>query len=283
MTAKKQAQTVVHGTRGIHGAYKATFCLEPIVRRLTERHWEGIELLPPEGPFIVVSNHISDVDPLAIGYFLGSNGYEIRFLAKQELFRIPLVGSLMRAWRMLPVQRGSQEAGDALATARQALQEGDVVGVYTEGTLTRSPSFWPMTGKTGAARLALDTKVPVYPIVQWGPQYIMERYCGGLHFGGKPPLYAKVLPPVEIADLLESDSDDREAVDEVNRRIQAALLQGVANLRGEKPPTEPWDMKAHAGPDKESIKNLSKWRRQLAKASGRRDILALDLDVTRSN
>lgn len=269
-----------HGTRGIHGAYKATFCLSPIVGALVERHWSGIELLPREGPFIVVPNHISDVDPLAIGYFLGSNGYEVRFLAKQELFKIPVVAQLMRAWRMLPVQRGAKDAVDALAAAKQALQEGDVVGIYTEGTITRNPGFWPMTGKTGAARLALDTKVPVYPIAQWGPQYLMERYLGGLHFGGKPPLYAKVLPPVDLSDLT-GDSSDHEAVNEGTRRIQAALLAGVANLRGEVPPTEPWDLRKYAGPGKKQVKSLSKWRKQLAKATGQRDILPLDLDSER--
>lgn len=265
----------------MHGVYKATYCLgAPIVGALVERHWAGIELLPAEGPFIVVPNHLSDFDPLAIGYFLGANGYEVRFLAKQELFKIPVVGWLMKSWGMLPVHRGSKDAVDALAAAREALQNGDVVGVYTEGTLTRNPGFWPMKGKTGAARLALDTKVPVFPIAQWGPQYVMERYASSLSFKGKPPLYAKVLEPVDLSDLT-GDSSDHQAVHEATERIQAALIAGVASLRGEVPPAQPWDMKEAHGPGKKRLKELSKWRRQLAKAAKKRDILALDLDVDR--
>ena len=271
--AKNPTQVRTH--RGnLHGMYWLGYrILTPVVHLLSRPRWDGLENLPSTGPFILAPNHMSNFDPVSMGYFLGDNGFEVRFLAKHSLFKVPVVGPFLRWWGMIPVLRGSDQAGDALKYAHEALVKGDVVGIYFEGTLTRDPGFWPMKGKTGLARLALDTRVPVVPVVQWGAQDIMDRYVGLSFNRRRPGLFVRVLPPIDYSDI-EGDSSNHEGVRELTARLQRALGEGSEALRGEAGPREPWDQKLEGGPSKDELTSLSKWRRSLARASRRQDILA---------
>lgn len=214
---------------------------------------------------------MSNFDPVSMGFFMAAHGYEIRFLAKAELFKVPVIGPFMKWWGMVPVVRQSSHATDSLVHARQALSNGDPVGIYFEGTLTRDPAFWAMKGKTGTARLALDTSVPIVPVVQWGAQDVMDRYSPKVRFR-KTDMYICVLPALDLSDI-NADSSDHEAVREVTDRLQAALETGLATLRNQIAPKKPWDPKAKNGPSKGELKNLAAWRIHLAKAAGVQDIL----------
>lgn len=267
---------------GIRGIYRFGFgFFRPIMAALTRHHWRGVENLPLEGGFILAPNHMSNFDPVQMGYFIAAQGYETRFLAKASLFSVPVVGPFMKKWGMIPVLRASKEATDSLIHARTALEAGDVVGIYFEGTLTRDPSYWPMKGKTGAARLALDTGVPIVPVVQWGPQDVMERYSPGIRMK-KTDVYVKILPPLDLSDIHATSSKDHEAVREVTRRLQDALEEGSALLRGEIPPKAPWDRAGEGDVEKKTLKSFSKWRRKLAKANKSQDVLAAHPDVDRT-
>lgn len=266
---------------GVHGIYRFGFAFfRPIMAMMIRRHWRGMENLPTEGGFILAPNHMSNFDPVQMGYFVAAQGYETRFLAKASLFSVPVVGPFMKKWGMIPVLRASKEATDSLVHARDALTSGDVVGIYFEGTLTRDPAYWPMKGKTGVSRLALDTGVPILPVVQWGPQDVMERYSPALR-GKKTDIYVRVLPPLDLSDLAGATSDDHEAVREVTRRLQVALEEGSSLLRGELPPRTPWDRNLERDVDKKTLKSFARWRRQLAKANHKQDILAAAPDVDR--
>ena len=257
----------------VRGMYHfAYFFFKAAVDTLSVTHWDGVENLPEDGAFIVAPNHMSNFDPVSMGYFLADNGYQVRYLAKDSLFRTPVVGKFFRWWGMIPVVRESVQATDALIHAREALDEGGVVGIYFEGTLTRDPAFWPMKGKTGLARLALDTRVPVVPIVQWGAQDVMDRYVGLSWPWPRKKLLIQVLPPIDYSDI-EGDSTNREGVRELTARLQAALENGSQALRGQLQPEEPWNMKEHDGPSKEQLATFSRWRRSLARANRRQDIL----------
>ncbi len=257
----------------IRGMYRFGYELGKVGINLVSRpQWGGLQNLPESGPFIVAPNHISNVDPPLMGYFLADNGIEIRFLAKESLFRVPVVGPFLRWWGMIPVVRDSAEAGDSLKYARAALDEGDVVGIYFEGTLTRDPAFWPMKGKTGLARLALDTRVPVVPIIQWGAQDVMDRYAPFIPKLHRPKLLINVLPPIDYSDI-EGDSSNWEGVRELTRRLQNALEEGAATMRAEEAPATPWNMRAEDGPAKPQLKKLSRWRRNLAKVNRVQDVL----------
>lgn len=270
-----------HGGRKITGVYKFLYnTFGYTYPWFSRQHWDGIENLPTEGGFVLAPNHMSNFDPVNIGYFMVVNGYETRFLAKDSLFRVPVAGWLFKKWKFVPVLRGSDHAEDALVHARAALDEGDVLGIYVEGTFTRDPAFWPMKAKTGTARLVLDAKVPLIPVVQWGPQDILDRYSKRLCLFRKTDVYVRVLPPIDVSDLGDVDSTDHDAVREVTARLQQAMTQGMEELRGELAPAEPWNM-SDLGPTKDSLKNLAKWRRVLAKASRRQDILPADPSVER--
>ncbi len=260
----------------VKGMYKVAYtALIPIMGLLAKTRWEGVENLPREGAFILAPNHMSNFDPVTMGFFMADCGYQVRFLAKDSLFRVPIVGPFMRWWGMIPVVRESKEATDSLIHAREALANGDIIGIYFEGTLTRDPGFWPMKGKTGLARLALDVRVPIIPVAQWGAQDVMDRYAGLKVFGRRPVLTVRVLPELDYSDI-PGGSENREGVRELTQRLQGRLGDGVAELRGEIPPAIPWNMREHGGPGKSEFTKFSKWRRKLAKANRRQDILPAD-------
>ena len=281
MRRSKGKQT--HSGKHVRGIYRFIYTVfGPGLRVLLNPEWKGIENLPTEGGFVLAPNHVSNFDPVNMGYFMAAQGYETRFLAKESLFTVPGMGSFMKRWGMIPVLRGTGAATNALIHAEESLRSGDVVGIYFEGTLTKDPSFWPMKGKTGTARLVLDTKVPLVPVVQWGPQTILDRYSAVFRIFRHTRAYVRVLEPIDYSDLADSDSSNWEAVQELTQRLQDALETGLGNLRGEIPPDEVWDPD-ELGPDKEALKNLAKWRSNLAKSSKRKEILPAKPSVTREN
>lgn len=215
--------------------------LNAVLEPLTRRDWRGQDRLPERGGVVVVANHISNVDPLALGQFLAYSGRWPRFMAKQSLFSLPLVGRLLRGAGQIPVDRASGRARSSLAAATSALAQGRAVVVYPEGTITRDPDLWPMRGRTGAARLALASGCPVVPVGQWGAEQIMYGPRVGVpHLFGRPTLRLLVGPPVDLDDLRAQPvtaATLREATD----RIMAAITALVAELRGGTPPAVPFD------------------------------------------
>jgi 1-acyl-sn-glycerol-3-phosphate acyltransferase len=130
---------------------------------------EGDEHLPLHGPVIVVANHISEYDSVVVGLALDGLGRRPRFLGKKELFDKPVLGSMLRNIKQIPVDR----AGDRNATLPMALErldEGEAVVLFPEGTI--STSFVPAEPKHGAARLALASGAPVIPVGTWGGQRV---------------------------------------------------------------------------------------------------------------
>lgn len=258
-------------SKSVKGLYRVLLgIVAPVMRGWTNMHVTGLENLPRDGGFLVTPNHISNFDPLCIAYFLVSHGYPVRFMAKSELFKVPVLGSVLRGLQMVSVDRKSLHPDGALAPARMALNNGECVAIYVEGTLTRDPQYWPMRAKTGAARLALDTGVPVIPIAQWGAQEVMPRYAKMLSLRPRRDIRISVLPAVDLSDLQgPTGSDDHQAVDEATHRIQRAITAGVEELRGEPAPEEPWDPDRMSGPDKKTLGRFSKWRRSLTRGSAR--------------
>ena len=119
-------------------------------------------------------NHISHFDPLVLGFYIWECRRIPRLLGKASVFKLPIVGRILSSAGQIPVYRESTEAADAFRAAVAAVEQGECVGVYAEGTITRDPDLWPMTGKTGAARIALMTGCPVIPIANWGAQEVIR-------------------------------------------------------------------------------------------------------------
>jgi 1-acyl-sn-glycerol-3-phosphate acyltransferase len=226
--------------------------LNAIVRPLTRRDWRAQDKVPQTGGVIFVVNHISNADPLALGQFLAFSGRWPRFLAKASLFRVPVVGRVLRACGQIPVQRQSARSADALLAAVEAVHQGRAVVIYPEGTITRDPDLWPMAGKTGAARIALRTGCPVVPIGQWGAQELM--YGPQLHFPKLLPrktLRMLVGDPVDLDDLRDQPVTT-DTLDTATDRIMDAITDLVAELRQEQPPAERFVPPPASAPDQPS-------------------------------
>lgn len=224
------------------------FCvvvIKPPVLALTRRRFAGQDSIPATGPVILAVNHISYVDPFPLALFVYDGGRVPRFLVKAEVFRLPLAGRILRGTKQIPVERGTATAGDALGAAAEALRRGECVVIYPEGTVTRDPAYWPMLGRTGVARLALETGAPVLPVAQWGAQHILGR-SRRLRLLPRRTITIRTGRPVglRVPPGQVSLPDLREITGTVLREI--TLL--VADIRGETPPARPFDPRPPAIP-----------------------------------
>lgn len=225
--------------------------VRPLMMAMTRPDWHGTEHLPTGRGYLVASNHMTNVDPLTFAHFLWDNGVAPKILAKASLFKVPVVGPVLRATGQIPVYRNTAAAGESLHAAVEAVGGGDVVAVFPEGTLTRDPDLWPMVGKTGVARLALTTRAPVVPVAQWGPQNLLGRYAKLLKPIPRKTVTIVAGPPVVLDDLYDRPQDAatlREATERVMDAI-TALLEGV---RGETAPAERFDMRRSAASRQQS-------------------------------
>jgi 1-acyl-sn-glycerol-3-phosphate acyltransferase len=219
--------------------------LRPAMQLLTRHVWSGAEHLPSSGGFVVCVNHISYSDPIAFAHFLYDNGHPPYFLAKDALFRIPVVGRVIRGAGQIPVVRGTTDAAKAFAAAVDAVNEGKCVAVYPEGTITKDPGLWPMTGKTGAARIALATTCPVIPVAQWGPQELLPPKSKRPKVWPRKTMQVVAGPPVDLDDL-RGRPIDAELLQVATARIIAAVTALLTELRpGETPPATTYDGRKH--------------------------------------
>lgn len=204
--------------------------------------------LPETGPFILAPNHYSEIDPLAMGAAVWHLGRVPRFMAKASLFKIPVVGWLLKASGQIPVEREGSSRGSSsanpLGAANQLIEREAGVIVYPEGTLTRDPDLWPMRGKSGAIRLALESGIPLIPVAHWGTQKIMPRYGKGIHPFPRKTIEVKVGTPLDLSRFAGKPVDHR-LVNEATRLLMDAITELLAELRGETPPAERWDPSKH--------------------------------------
>ncbi|MDQ3990818.1 MAG: 1-acyl-sn-glycerol-3-phosphate acyltransferase [Actinomycetota bacterium] len=194
--------------------------------------FEGLEHLPREGPVLVAANHISYLDPIAHAYFVRKAHRWPRFLAKVELYRNPVVGTVLRGARQIPVRRGSGDIAPVENGVR-ALRAGEVVVVYPEGTVTGHADHSPMSGRTGIARLALATGVPVVPVAVWGTQHVWQRDGVRIPRFGRP-LWLKAGAPLDVS-VSEGRRDDPAVLRQVTDQVMAELSVLVEDLRARYP------------------------------------------------
>lgn len=221
--------------------------LRPALMAMTRRDWRGQENLPRTGGCVVVTNHVSHFDPFAFAHFVNDSGRSPRFLAKASVFDIPVFGAIVRNAGQIPVFRESTDAAGAFRSAVAAVEAGECVVIYPEATLTRDPGLWPMAGKTGAARVALTTGCPVIPTAQWGPQELLAPYSKVPHLLPRKVMHVWAGPPVDLDDLRDGEPTVpvlREGTD----RITAAVTGLLAQIRGEQPPSQRYDMRDHDVP-----------------------------------
>jgi 1-acyl-sn-glycerol-3-phosphate acyltransferase len=195
--------------------------------------FEGVEHIPTSGPAIVACNHISYLDPFANARAILKAGRRPRFLAKGDLFEIPVVGSALRGAGQIRVDRGSRDLAP-LRQAQRALTDDEVVVIYPEGTVTTRSDHLPMMGKTGAVRLALASGVPIVPLAGWGSQAVWQKSGpGSLKFGR--PLWLKAGPAIDLS-ARRDEADDHDALRSMTADLMATLTSMVEDLRTRYPP-----------------------------------------------
>jgi 1-acyl-sn-glycerol-3-phosphate acyltransferase len=143
---------------------------------LTKITYRGSEHIPVEGGVLLVMNHVSHWDPIVDGVFVHRHKRVPRILAKESVLRMPIFGRMARGVGTIPVYRGSTDAARSVSAAVEALGDGKCVVIYPEGSITKDPTGWPMYPRTGAARLALDSKATIIPVARWGTQELLNGY-----------------------------------------------------------------------------------------------------------
>jgi 1-acyl-sn-glycerol-3-phosphate acyltransferase len=173
----------------------------------------GGENIPPTGGVILAPNHISYLDPPAVGCGMRR---PIRFMAKEELFRSKLLGWWMRKVGAFPVRRGTADRS-ALKQAIELLGQGEVVCVFPEGT--RSPDGNLQEPELGIGLIAMKSRAPVVPVAVLGTDKVLPAGSGRLHRHRVKIVYG---PTVELTDLYDA-RESRRCLEEVGARVMSAI------------------------------------------------------------
>jgi putative phosphoserine phosphatase/1-acylglycerol-3-phosphate O-acyltransferase len=178
----------------------------------------GTEQIPHRGPVIVVFNHRSYFDPIALSLALARAGRPVRFLGKKEVYDAPVLGPFNRLWGGIRVDRASG-SDEPLNRAIEAVRAGELVALAPQGTIPRGPAFFSsrLSGRWGAARLAQTTRAPVIPVGLWGTEQVWPRSARlpALRVIGRPVVRVRVGAPIRLA------YDD---VDRDTERIMTAIV-----------------------------------------------------------
>ncbi len=214
--------------------------LKPFFLLTTKPDWVGGTKIPATGGCVLVINHLSHIDPLTAAHFAYDHGRIPRYLAKAGLFSNRFLGYFLRAAGQIPVKRATAEAAGAYAAAVEAVRAGECIVIYPESTITRDPDMWPMTGKSGAARIALETGCPVIPIGQWGAQELLAPYAKKPDLFPRKTMHVRVGDPVDLSDLVDQPRS-ASVLAEATDRIMTAITTQVEEIRGERAPDERFD------------------------------------------
>ena len=237
--------------------------LKPTLLTATSRTWIDGDKIPVSAGCIVALNHVSHIDPLLSAHFVYDHGRLPRYLAKSGLFKNKALATFLTSAGQIPVERLSRTAVGAYDAAVAAVRDGECVIVYPEGTLTRDPDLWPMKGKSGAARIALETGCPVIPVGHWGVQEVLPPYATRPHLFPRKHITMKAGDPVELGDLLGRPRSPG-VINEATDRIMAAITAIVAELRGEPAPPERFD------PSKMGVQQIGNPNKAKARKKGKR-------------
>jgi len=204
------------------------------------------EKLPRQGPYVLAPSHSTEFDPLIVALAVWRMGRAPRFMAKESLFKVPVLGWALRATGMVPVARSSSAsaARQTIAASELLVEHGRGVIVYPEGTLTRDPDLWPMRGKTGAVRLALADDIPLIPMAHWGAQDILPRYGKLSLWPLRRHVRVIVGDPVDLSEWSGEQAQPAALVAGTDR-LMNDIAQLLSQLRGEPAPEKRWNPAEH--------------------------------------
>ncbi|MEX0768100.1 MAG: HAD-IB family hydrolase [Microthrixaceae bacterium] len=195
---------------------------------------QGLENVPTEGAAILVGNHRSYFDPLAIAFLLARSGRPARFLGKKEVFDAPLVGDVVTALGGIRVDRGTGSEAP-LRAAEGALSAGEMVALMPQGTIPRGAAFFnpELQGRWGAVRLAQATGAPIIPIGLWGTEQVWPR-------SARFPNVTQVLSPprvhIRVGQAVQLQNNDVDA----DTKLVMSAISGLLpeESRSSRPPSQ---------------------------------------------
>jgi len=175
----------------------------------------GRNHVPRRGPIVVVSNHASDFDPPLLSC---SVGRPVAFMAKEELFRVPVLKQAILLYGAYPVKRGTSDR-QAIRSSLEYLENGWANGVFLQGT--RTPDARITDPKLGAALIAAKAQAPLLPVCLWGTHAIVEK---GRYWPRSVPVTVRIAPPIP-----PPPSGDREALEAVTQQC-ATIINTLHDL-----------------------------------------------------
>jgi len=228
-----------------HGSYSPAWrwfskiLMIPLTHLMMKRDWHGYENVPRKGGMILAANHLSYADIFAMAVFTHKAKRYPVFLAKSALFDVPVMGKMIRDLGQLPVHRDAADAALVLRDADAGLRNGACLVFYPEATVTRDPDQWPMVAKTGAARLALATGVPVIPVGTWGAQEILPYHSHRPNLVPRKTVHMLAGPAVDLS-AFEGLPLTSKVLHAATEAIMKDITNLVGQLRGQTPPAVPY-------------------------------------------
>ena len=191
--------------------YKVFFKLKPFLKKILRIHVKGLENFPKESGFIIASNHRSHLDPPVINII---SPFPVMFLAKAELFKIPVFGWFIKRAGAIPIEREKKGVNKSLIKALKLLKQGYTIGVFPEGTRAKPKQF--LNPKAGIGLLISKANVPVIPVRIEGTDDVFPK---GSKFPkiGKAPIYVNVGKPIIFDENLEYKEIANKVMEEIKR------------------------------------------------------------------
>lgn len=205
----------------------------PVFRVLFRGQTTGNDHVPLEGAVVVVANHGSHLDPPLLGHALGR---PVAFMAKAELFRVPILGPIIRACGAYPVERGAGDR-EAIRTATDRLLQGWATGVFLDGT--RQPDGRVNQPQPGAALLAARAGVPLLPVAIINSHRALGT---GGHGPRLVPIHIRIgtpIPPPASRRRPDLDAVTRAAQEQINRMLDLGPISGSLLSPAREPPALP--------------------------------------------
>jgi 1-acyl-sn-glycerol-3-phosphate acyltransferase len=178
--------------------------VSPVLHTYFRGNIYGAEHVPKDGPLIVVSNHASDFDPPILSNCVGR---PVSYMAKEELFRVPVFKQAIELYGAYPVKRGKGDRS-AIRSALERLDQGWAVGIFLQGTRTHDARI--PSPKLGAALIAAKAHAPILPVSLWGTEKIIKK---GSRFPKSVPVTVRIGVPLD-----PPSSTDKEALEAVTQR-----------------------------------------------------------------